>query len=181
MRSDLFSTLPLVALLLLALALFSVAAPFPADASTQPEVGAMLADPEPEVPGDPNYSKLADLVLFICDEAIGQFDGFFGPAPVTVHPFETFSSRNDGYSYLGVTLADQMIAAINNNIDQNGFVGMDDREQEVYGILQEVDGILRLHVNGRNHLGVRRSYVVTVEMSEPLYRALHTTIPAIGR
>jgi hypothetical protein len=48
--------------------------------------------------------------------------------------------------------------------------------QRISGILQEVDGYLRIHIIAANTRGERRSYVVNVEMSEPIYRALHSYV-----
>ena len=75
---------------------------------------------------------------------------------------------------LGVTLADQMIAMINNNPIDPKVRGQ--HNQTLSGVLQELDGLLRIHISGKNSRAVRRSFSVNVEMSEALYRALHTQL-----
>lgn len=122
-----------------------------------------------------NYSGLADLITMICDDALERFQGFYGSSIVKVEPFSTigFYERNK-QSELGMTLADQMTAIINNETlaNQNNNSGL--TTQKLNGVLQEVDGFLRIHISGVNAAGERTSYVVSVEMSEPIYRALHT-------
>ncbi|MDD5757461.1 MAG: hypothetical protein PHI06_00095 [Desulfobulbaceae bacterium] len=122
-----------------------------------------------------NYSGLADLITMICDDALERFQGFYGSSVVKVEPFTTigYYERNK-QSELGMTLADQMTATINNETlaNQNNNSGL--TTQKLNGVLQEVDGFLRIHISGINAAGERTSYVVSVEMSEPIYRALHT-------
>ena len=122
-----------------------------------------------------NYSGLADLVTMICDDALDRFQGFYGPTVVTVEPFTTlgFFEKNR-QSELGMTLADQMTAIINNDTLGNHGRARGKTHQKLRGVLQEVDGYLRIHISGVNIAGKRTSYVVSVEMSEPIYRALHT-------
>lgn len=122
-----------------------------------------------------NYSGLADLVTMICDDALDRFQGFYGPTVVTVEPFTTlgFFEKNK-QSELGLTLADQMTAIINNDTLNNHGRARGKTRQSLRGLLQEVDGYLRIHISGVNAAGKRTSYVVSVEMSEPIYRALHT-------
>lgn len=122
-----------------------------------------------------NYSGLADLVSMICDDALERFQSFYKKTVVTVEPFTTigFHERNK-QSELGVTLADQMRAVINNETMDNPPRSSGKRTQKLNGVLQEVDGYLRIHISGVNAAGERTSYVVSVEMSEPIYRALHT-------
>jgi len=125
-----------------------------------------------------NYSGLSELVSMICDDAIERFHGFYGPTVVNVTPFATDDNTGSAkISKLGITLADQMIAMINNDT----FATADSTkersknyEQNLFGVLEEIDGYLRIHINGRNIDGKRVSYVATIEMSEPIYRALHT-------
>ncbi|MDH4320128.1 MAG: hypothetical protein OEV73_01375 [Desulfobulbaceae bacterium] len=124
-----------------------------------------------------NYSSLTTLVNNICDDAIVRFGDFFTPASVTVHPFVTIDDSPRGLSLLGVVLADQMLAMINNETSTRFALQHSATEtQELTGLVQEMDGYLRIHIKGRNEHGEKRSHVVAVEMSEPLYRALHTTV-----
>lgn len=123
-----------------------------------------------------NYSGLADLITMICDDALERFQGFYGPSVVTVEPFTTFDpSETPRQSLLGMTLADQMTAVINNDTLTSNRASRETTPQSMQGVLQEVDGYLRIHISGVNGLGERTSYVVTVEMSDPIYRALHNT------
>jgi len=122
-----------------------------------------------------NYSGLAELITMICDDAHERFQAFYGSSVVKVEPFATIGFyEKDKQSELGMTLADQMTAIINNDTLANhgGASGM--TPQKLNGVLQEVDGYLRIHISGVNAAGERTSYVVSVEMSEPIYRALHT-------
>ncbi len=122
-----------------------------------------------------NYSGLADLVTMICDDALERFQGFYGPSLVTIAPFTTIGSfDNNRQSELGMTLADQMTAVINNDTLTSNRQSRGVTSQHMHGVLQEVDGYLRVHISGVNADGERTSYVVTVEMSDPIYRALHT-------
>lgn len=149
---------------------------------------AYAADPESTPPPTPpseeatpasgtlqNYSGLADLVTMICDDALERFQGFYGSSVVKVDPFSTigFYEKNK-QSELGMTLADQMTAVINNDTLVHHSVALGITPQKLNGMLQEVDGYLRIHISGVNATGERTSYVVSVEMSEPIYRALHT-------
>jgi hypothetical protein len=152
----------------------------------------LLAPPTPyaeEAPGNQadasfrNYASLPELIAMICKDAGSQFDGFFSPTLIRVEPFPflwEFDHRRP--TMLGITMADQMTAVLNNHTwgglsarDQYAEPGDETVEQWVQGSLQEVDGYLRLHVSGRNANGARRSYVVNAEMSESIYRALHAT------
>ena len=68
-------------------------------------------------------------------------------------------------------------ATINNNsVAQYVPKGDGKYDQKVQGVLQEMDGLLRIHISGVNSRGERRSYVVNVEMSEPIYRAMHSYV-----
>ena len=132
---------------------------------------------QPTTSNEGNYSSLTLLVNDICSDAIIRFNGFFTPSAVTVHPFGTMDNSPRETSILGVVLADQMLAMINNETSgrfakQHGPA----ENQELTGLIQEMDGFLRIHITGRNEEGEKRSHVVAVEMSEPLYRALHSTI-----
>lgn len=121
-----------------------------------------------------SYANLPELVALICDDASRQFDEFFGPSAIKVRPFNVISDyRIEKVTILGITLADQMAAMINcYSVSQ---VPADvTHEQIVGGMLEEMDGFLRVHIHGRNVYGERRAYVANVEMSEPIYRALHS-------
>lgn len=127
-----------------------------------------------------NYSGLTELITRVCDEAAEQFYGFYEPTWVDVKPFVTLSDSGEKkMTLLGVTLADQMIAMINNDpsITQKT---AGEHQQDLKGVLQEVDGYLRIHISGFNSHAVRRSYVVTVEMAESIYRLLHTYVDVEG-
>lgn len=137
---------------------------------------------EPPVSYDPgfsNYSSLTGLVAMICDDAMEQFYDFFDAAPVVVEPFVVlgeFANKNR-ITLLGATIADHMTAVISNeSIAVSAARGKGENDQRVQGILQEVDGYLRVHISGVNTRGERRSYVVNIEMSEPIYRALHSYV-----
>ncbi|MEW6594542.1 MAG: hypothetical protein AB1413_06705 [Thermodesulfobacteriota bacterium] len=133
----------------------------------------VVAKPEP---AGSNYASLSHLVTIVCDDAMERFYNFFGASPVAVEPFQVVGefSVAPRVTLLGATLADQMSAGINNEaVAQPGPAGS---EQRLRGLLQEVDGYLRIHMSGRNSRGEWRSYVVTVEMSEPIYRALHSYV-----
>jgi hypothetical protein len=147
------------------------------------QVGAVQDEQEAPISYDHsarNYSGLTGLVAMVCNDAMEQFYDFFDPAPVAVEPFVIlgeFSSKNR-ICLLSATLADQMTAVISNESIASSRPAMTKGgyEQRVQGILQEVDGYLRLHISGINTRGERRSYVVNVEMSEPIYRALHSYV-----
>ncbi|MDZ7641314.1 MAG: hypothetical protein U5J62_04715 [Desulfurivibrio sp.] len=130
----------------------------------------------PEDPGAPgNYASLANLVELIGGDAAKQFNGFYDAGSVRIEPFPVlgeFPARR--VSKLGATLADQLAASINSAEPASFATG--GREQVMRGVIQEVDGYLRLHVSGRNSRGQWRSYVANVEMSEAVYRAMHTYV-----
>lgn len=126
-----------------------------------------------------NYDGLAELVTIICDDVMTKMHGFFGPTVVQVEPFIVFGQFQEyKIPSLGVTLADQMIAMVNNDslgtVTDNLSAYAFDYKQRVRGSLQEVDGYLRVHVSASNVYGQRISYTTSVEMSAPIYRALHT-------
>jgi len=124
------------------------------------------------------YDGLAELVTIICDDVIEKMRGFFGPTVVDVQPFVCFGQYQENkISSLGITLADQMIAMINNDV-RGAKPELSDYAnhypQKLRGSLQEVDGYLHIHISAANVYGERFSYTTNVEMSEPIYRALHT-------
>jgi hypothetical protein len=122
-----------------------------------------------------NYSGLSDLITTVCDEALGRFQDFYEPSVIIVEPFTTigFYEKNK-QSELGVTLADQITAVMNNGTLKTKGRASGETTQKMNGVLQEVDGYLRIHLNGINADGEKASYVISVEMSAPIYRALHT-------
>lgn len=131
------------------------------------------------VPEDPkapdNYSSLAHLVELVGADAAGQFNGFYDSGPVRIEPFPVLGEfPAQRVSQLGATLADQMAATINSVAPATFRDGV--QEQVMRGVIQEVDGYLRLHISGRNSRGQWRSYVANVEMSEAVYRAMHTYV-----
>jgi len=126
-----------------------------------------------------NYSSLPSLVAMVGSDAMEHLQGFFSVEPVTVEPFIVLSefSTRQRVSLFGATLAEQMAAVIGNEslaVWRPAAAG--ENEQRVSGVLQEVDGHLRIHILAANTRGERRSYVVNVEMSEPIYRALHSYV-----
>lgn len=134
---------------------------------------------EPAASGPPqSYASVPGFVSMFSRDAIGQFKYFFASSPVAVEPFivigEFSSSRK--MTTLGITLADQMAAVINNEAVAPATKSEGGTPQKIWGILQEADGYLRVHVTGVNACGERRSYVVNVQMSEPIYRALHSYV-----
>lgn len=147
-------------------------------AQAEQEKGFSLMGPTSQPGVSQNYSTLSSLVAMVCEEAIESFYDFFGPSQVGVNPFIVigeFPSKK--VTILGVTLADHMTAMINNNsIAQHIPEGYGEHDQTLEGVLQEMDGFLRIHMSGVNSGGERRSYVVNVEMSEPIYRALHSNV-----
>ncbi|MBU0730833.1 MAG: hypothetical protein KKE17_12320 [Proteobacteria bacterium] len=123
-----------------------------------------------------SYSSLPDVIEKICRSAISQFYDFYAPQVVNVEPFNVIDERaRKRITLLGVTLADQMTARINSDSREKN-QACEQNEQWLRGVMQEVDGMLRVHISGLNGYGQRRSYVVTVEMSEAVYRALHTYV-----
>ncbi len=127
-----------------------------------------------------DYASLPELISSLCDEADGNFKHFYGPGVVAVTPFVSIGeSLRPGISKLGITLADQMVSVINNNtitLKTNSGDKQFHSQQRLSGLLEEMDGYLRIHISGINYRGQRVSYVTNVEMSEPLYRALHSYI-----
>ncbi|MBI5559638.1 MAG: hypothetical protein HY885_18600 [Deltaproteobacteria bacterium] len=122
------------------------------------------------------YSNLSEIVTLICDDAIQGFHDFYGPATVAVAPFAVISdSRVPKITMLGITLADQMTAMINSEPAAH-YSADNNYPQEMEGVIEEMDGFLRIHISGRNGLGARRGHVVNVEMSEPVYRFLHSYV-----
>ena len=122
-----------------------------------------------------NYSSLTSLVAMIGADAMEHLHGFFAAEPVTIEPFIVLSefSTRQRISLLGATLAEQMAVMLGN---ESLAAATDEHKQRVSGVLQEVDGHLRIHILAANTRGERRSYVVNVEMSEPIYRALHSYV-----
>lgn len=121
-----------------------------------------------------NYANLPELITLVCDDAMESFWEFYGPTTVAVTPFRVIADyRVKKNTILGITLADQMTAMINSQAVPEHPVSVR-HPQKLEGVIEELDGFLRIHINGRNVRGERRSYSVNVEMSEPIYRALHT-------
>ncbi|HIJ79676.1 MAG: hypothetical protein OEY01_13150 [Desulfobulbaceae bacterium] len=141
------------------------------------EMGAVAVQHEMSLQ---SYASLPGLVAMICSDAMLQYEDFFNLSPIMIEPFVVLNefSVPKKISLLGATLADQMAAVISNET-LAAWRGSDDTggyEQRVSGLLQEMDGYLRVHITGVNTMGERRSYVVNVEMSEPIYRALHSYV-----
>jgi len=122
------------------------------------------------------YSNMAELVTLICDDASEVFQGFYGAEAVEVSPFAVVSDyKIHKMTMLGITLADQMAAMINREPAAN-YIAENKYTQKMDGVIEEMDGYLRVHISGRNFAGEGRSYVVNVEMSEPIYRFLHSYV-----
>jgi hypothetical protein len=120
-----------------------------------------------------NYANLPELITLVCDDAMESFWEFYGPTTVKVTPFKVIADyRVKKTTILGITLADQMTAMINTQAVPE-YPTPVRHPQKLEGVIEEMDGFLRIHINGRNVRGERRSYSVNVEMSEPIYRALH--------
>ena len=127
-----------------------------------------------------SYASMPGLVSMICGDGLLQYEDFFNLSPIVIEPFVVLNEFSDPHriSLLGATLADQMVAVISNET-LAAWSGQDEAgeyEQRITGLLQEMDGYLRVHITGINTRGERRSYVVNVEMSEPIYRALHSYV-----
>ncbi|WP_218915004.1 hypothetical protein [Desulfurivibrio alkaliphilus] len=133
-----------------------------------------------DVPDSPEgYGSLSELVVLIGEDAAGQFADFFAAGPVRVTPFKVIGEGLPRRTtLLGATLADQMTAVINSvpEAEAERELRPARDEQLLRGVLQELDGYLRIHISGRNNRGQWRSYVANVEMSEAVYRALHTYV-----
>ncbi len=130
--------------------------------------------PPPERINARSYSNLSELITLICDDAMEEFWEFYGPTTVAVRPFKVIANYTvKKTTILGITLADQMTAMINTQAVPE-YTARVKYPQELEGVIEEIDGFLRVHMNGRNVRGERRSYAVTVEMSDPIYRALHS-------
>lgn len=166
------STTPILTMAITILILGSLSA---TNGQAQDQSGAELM---PYVPAQSrisaySYANLAELVTLICDDAMEQFAEFYGPTTVAVRPFKVIADyRAPRTTMLGITLADQMTAMINTYAVPEYPVAVR-YPQKLEGVIEEVDGFLRVHINGRNIRGERRSYAVNVEMSEPIYRSLH--------
>ncbi len=124
-----------------------------------------------------SYAGVNDLIDRISNEAMAGFYDFFGPVMVNVEPFVLVDRYPRAtVSQLGLALADQMIARINNDSISRAKMSGKPQPQWLFGMLQEIDGHLRVHIYGVNMRGERRSSVVTVEMSEPVYRSLYARV-----
>ena len=120
-----------------------------------------------------NYANLPELITLVCDDAMESFWEFYGPTTIAVTPFRVIADyRVQKTTILGITLADQMAAMINTQAVPEYPTSVR-HPQKLEGVIEEMDGFLRIHINGRNVRGERRSYSVNVEMSEPIYKALH--------
>lgn len=148
----------------------------PAGASEGTGVMAAVKTAPPETT---TYTDLTQLTSRVCTGAAQAFRGFFDSSLIRVHPFVIVSAMTNDSSVLGEMMADQMAAMLNDyanavttpsGCDQQREAG----HQEVEGVMEEVDGYLRIHVLATNSRGERLSHVALVEMSAPLYRALHT-------
>ena len=148
----------------------------PAFAADESGAELIVAEPLEGRIGYYSYANMTELVTLICDDAMGDFQSFYGPTMVAVKPFTVIGDfYTNKITLLGITLADQMAAMINS--EPVVVYEVDDKySQKLTGIVEEIDGYLRIHITGRNVRGERRSFVVNVEMSEPLYRALHSYV-----
>jgi hypothetical protein len=145
-----------------------------ADREVDPGAEPVLATAAPL-----RYSSLFSLIGEVCTEAAGSLNGFFDSSPVQVRPFVHIGGAvNNDSSLLGVVLADQMAAMLNGhaNARYRTVAGGDDDFQLLEGVLQEMNGYLRIHMHATNRHGGRRSHVALVEISAAVYRALHSYI-----
>jgi hypothetical protein len=124
------------------------------------------------------YATLPALLAQVGSEAMAQFQDFFDLAPLVVEPFVHL--RQDAgrprISLLGAMLAEQMAVVLGNEALVQWPLPQGELGQYLSGSLLETDGYLRVQISGSNTRGELRSHVVNVEMSEPIYRALHTFI-----
>ncbi len=126
------------------------------------------------------YTGTSLLVAAIARDARQIFDRFFSPQGVAVQPFVLLDQEgNKHLTTLGLTLADAMIAAIDNSSFDPGRSG--GTPQELRGVLQEIGDTVRVHVKGINGQGLHRSYVAIIELSPPVYRLLHETLATAWR
>jgi hypothetical protein len=139
------------------------------------ETEAAAANSTEELVGQPHYDNWAMLLGQLGSEAASSFSGFFDSTPLRVHPFVHLGAGNE-LSLLGVLLADQMVAMLNGQVNAYYSSAENGESQILEGVLQEVDGYLRIHMLGMNRLSQRRSHLAMVEMSPGLYRALHAPI-----
>lgn len=168
--SELRLCMPLVRIVVSLVLLGSMASPaWSENVSAPPQ-------PPTQAPIFRNYSSLAELIGAVSEDGMIQFRGFFYPAAVHVEPFTVVGEfKEKRMTLLGQAMANQMEAMINNDyVTQPG--AEDSKVQTLTGILQEIDGMLRISMTGNNARGDSHSHVVNVEMSEPVYRALHTSI-----
>lgn len=123
-----------------------------------------------------NYSNMPEMISLVCDDAMEVFHGFYGPTTVEVTPFSVISDyKVHKMTMLGITMADQMASMINSE-PAAGYSAAKKFPQKMEGVIEEMDGYLRVHISGRNMVGERRGHVANVEMSEPLYRFLHSYV-----
>lgn len=123
-----------------------------------------------------NYSNMSEMISLVCDDAMEVFYEFYGPTSVEVTPFSVISDyKINKMTMLGITMADQMTAMINSE-PAAAYLVQKKFPQKMEGVIEEMDGYLRVHITGSNVLGERRGYVANVEMSEPIYRFLHSYV-----
>ncbi|MBU0676325.1 MAG: hypothetical protein KJ950_16925 [Proteobacteria bacterium] len=136
----------------------------------------------PEEPSN-IFTSLHQVVDLTSQEAFVRFRDFFGKSQVSLRPFYLQDAYyNEQVSQLGAVLADQVGAIISNGaVARTNNIKKEDHPQWIRGNLQELDGYLRIQIIGSNYLGEQRSCVVNFEMSEALYRALHTKIASFAR
>ena len=128
-----------------------------------------------------SYGGVNEMIEKVGRDAMEEFSDFFGPAVVNVEPFVLVDRYPRAtVSALGLALADRMVAGINDDSVSRVPPEGEPRPQWLMGMLQEMDGYLRIHIYGINMRGERRSFVAVVEMSEPLYRALHARVGRSG-
>lgn len=163
-------------LLLMSMFFWGAQANLPASAADESGAELMVEKQLEGRLGYYSYANMTELVTLICDDAMGDFNGFYGPTMVAVKPFTVIGDFNTRkVTLLGITLADQMAAMINS--EPAAIYEVEEKySQKLSGIIEEIDGYLRIHISGRNVRGERRSFVVNVEMSEPVYRALHSHV-----
>lgn len=144
--------------------------------AAEKEVGPQIPATDELQVSQRNYSSLPGLIAMLGQETMAQLQDFFLAEPVFVEPFivlNEFSTRAK-ISLFGATLAEHLAAVVGNeSLSVWRPAERATHQQSLSGVLQEIDGYLRVHALAVNARGESRSCVVNVQMTEPIYRALH--------
>lgn len=145
-----------------------------------------------EGPGPLHYSNLDQLVSVISRDGLAELENFYLTNKVSVKPFRIAGEHYiPETSLLSFTLADQMNAGLSSLSTMSWFrelmkrinirsAGYKPKRERLEGLIEELDGFLRVHMSARNSFGEKRDISLSVEMSEPLYKALHTRVKIYG-